>query len=115
MGRRKQPVYIALKSREPFSFAGLWEAWTSPDGQEIRSCTIITTEANDVLKPIHDRMPVILAKDAEAIWLDPTIQEPERLLSLLKPYPSVEMEVYPVSPKVNSPANDVPECIELLR
>jgi putative SOS response-associated peptidase YedK len=114
IGRRKQPVYIAMKSREPFSFAGLWESWTAPDGEEIKSCTIITTEANELLKPIHDRMPVILAKDAEAIWLDPTIQEPERLLSLLKPYPSVEMEVYPVSPKVNSPANDGPGCIQPL-
>ena len=113
-GRRKQPVYIALKNREPFGFAGLWEAWTSPEGQEITSCTIITTEANEILKPIHDRMPVILNHDAEAVWLDPTIQDSARLLPLLKPYPSEEMETYPVSTKVNSPANDGPECINPL-
>ena len=114
VGRRKQPVYITLKTREPFSFAGLWESWTSPDREEMKTCTIITTEANELLKPIHDRMPVILVKDAEAIWLDPTMQEPERLLSHLKPYPSDEMEVYPVSAKVNSPANDGPGCIQPL-
>src|SRR3990170_4108942 len=85
-GRRKQPVYIALKTREPFSFAGLWETWTSPDGQEIKTCTIITTEANDLLKPIHDRMPVILTREAEAVWLDPTSQDSARLLPLLRPY-----------------------------
>jgi putative SOS response-associated peptidase YedK len=112
--RRKQPVYIALKSREPFSFAGLWESWTAPDGQEIKTCTIITTEANEILKPIHDRMPVVLSKDAEAVWLDPTVQDPAKLLPLLKPYPAEEMEVYPVSTKVNSPANDGPGCIQPL-
>lgn len=114
VGRRKQPVYITLKSREPFSFAGLWETWSSPEGQEIKSCTIITTEANELLKPIHDRMPVILTREAEAVWLDPTIQDPERLLSLLKPYPAEEMEVYPVNLRVNDPGNDDPECIEPL-
>lgn len=93
-GRRKQPVYITLKSREPFSFAGLWEAWTAPDGEEVKTCTIITTEANELLKPIHDRMPVILSNDAEGVWLDPAIQDPACLLPLLTPYPSEEMETY---------------------
>ena len=111
VGRRKQPIYITLKTREPFSFAGLWEAWTSPDGEAIKTCTIISTEANDLLKPIHDRMPVILSREAEAIWLDPTIQEPAKLLRLLKPYPAEEIEVYPVSRLVNSPRNETPECI----
>ncbi|MGH7409756.1 MAG: SOS response-associated peptidase [Candidatus Methylomirabilis sp.] len=110
-GRGKQPVYIVLKTREPFSFAGLWETWTAPEGKEIKSCTIITTEANELLKPIHDRMPVILTREAEAIWLDPSIQEPVKALPLLKPYPSEEMEVYPVRRLVNSPNNDTPECI----
>ena len=108
--RRKQPVYITLKTREPFSFAGLWETWSSPDGQEIKTCTIITTEANGLLRPIHDRMPVILTQEAEAVWLDPTIQEPARLLPLLMPYPADEMEWYPVSTRVNNPAHDKPEC-----
>jgi len=114
VGRRKQPVYIILKRRKPFSFAGLWEAWTSPEGEEVRSCTIITTEANDLLKPIHDRMPVILTKEAEKVWLDPMIQDPERLLPLLTPYLAEEMEVYPVSTKVNNPAHDGPKLLRLL-
>ena len=113
-GRRKQPVYITLKTREPFSFAGLCESWTSPDGEEIKTCTIITTEANALLKPIHDRMPVILTKEAERVWLDPAIQDTERLLSLLVPYPAEEMEAYPVSTRVNNPRSDGPESIEPL-
>lgn len=83
----------------------------SPEGEEIRSCTIITTNANELLRPLHDRMPVILAREAEAIWLDPAIQEPTRLLPLLTSYPSEEMEVYPVRPLVNSTENDSPDCI----
>ena len=115
VGRRKQAVYITLKSREPFSFAGLWEAWTAPDGEEIKTCTIITTEANDLLKPIHDRMPVILTREAERVWLDPAIQDPTQLLPLLVPYPAEEMEAYSVSQRVNNPAHDSPDCIQLLR
>jgi len=113
-GRTKQPFRIVLKNGEPFGFAGLWETWTSPEGEEIQRCTIITTEANELLKPIHDRMPVILTREAEAVWLDPTIQDPERLLPLLMPYLTEEMEVYPVSAKVNNPENDGPECIKPL-
>jgi putative SOS response-associated peptidase YedK len=110
-GLGKQPVYIILKSREPFGFAGLWESWTSPEGEEVRTCTIITTEASELLKPIHDRMPVILTSEAEAVWLDAAIQEPGALLPLLKPYPADEMEWYPVSTRVNNPAHDGKECI----
>ena len=113
--RTKQPFYIVLKSREPFGFAGLWETWTSPDGEEIRTCTIITTEANELLKEIHDRMPVILVRETEVIWLDPTIQDPARLLPLLRPYPAEEMEAYPVSTRVNNPSHDSQECIVSLR
>src|SRR5574337_21046 len=113
--RGKQPFYLALKSREPFGFAGLWDTWMSPESEEIRSCTIITTDANELLLPIHDRMPVILTQEAEAIWLDPAIQEPTQLLPLLKPYPAEGMELYPVSTRVNSPAHDGPECIKPAR
>jgi putative SOS response-associated peptidase YedK len=114
LGTVKQPLHIVLKSREPFGFAGLWEHWTSPEGEEILSCTIITTEANELLKAVHDRMPVILTRDAEAVWLDPKIQEPEKLLPLLKHYPADQMEYYPVSQQVNSPAVDKPSNIEPL-
>ena len=110
-GRGKQPFRIVLKSREPFGFAGLWDTWTAPEGEAIRTCTIITTETNEVLKPIHDRMPVILTREAEAAWLDLTMQDPALLLSLLKPYPAQEVEAYPVSPWVNNPLHDTPECV----
>lgn len=109
-GSVKQPVRIVLKDREPFGFAGLWEEWLSPDGEGILSCTIITTEANELLKDVHDRMPVILPREKEGVWLNPDTPLPE-LSSLLKPYPSDEMEFYPVSQTVNSPANDSPDCI----
>jgi putative SOS response-associated peptidase YedK len=111
LGKVKQPVHIVLKSREPFGFAGLWEHWKSPDGEEILSCTIITTEANELLKAVHERMPVILTLEAEAVWLDPKIQEPEKLLPLLKQFPSDKMEFYPVSKEVNSPTFDKPSNI----
>ncbi|HUK82266.1 MAG TPA: SOS response-associated peptidase [Verrucomicrobiae bacterium] len=110
-GKLKQPVRIVLKSREPFAFAGLWELWNSPEGEEVLSCTIITTTANELLKQVHERMPVILPREAEAEWLDPNIQDPEKLLPLLKPYRSELMEFYPVDRIVNSPSNDTPQCI----
>jgi len=114
-GRAKQPFYIVLKSREPFGFAGLWETWIAPDGEETKTCTIITTEANELLKPIHDRMPVILTWEVETIGLDPTIQDQTLLLPLLRPYHAEEMEAYPVSQWVNRPNHDSPECIEPVR
>jgi putative SOS response-associated peptidase YedK len=109
-GNVKQPVRIVLKSREPFGFAGLWETWEPPQGEPIQSCTIITTQANELQKEVHDRMPVILPRDKENLWLDPDA-ELARLLDLLKPYPSSEMEFYPVSRAVNLPQHDVPDCI----
>jgi putative SOS response-associated peptidase YedK len=107
----KQPMCIRLKSKEPFGFAGLWEHWNSPAGEEVLSCTIITTGVNELLKDVHHRMPVILPREAEAVWLDPKIQDPDTLLPLLKPYPSELMEYFPVDRIVNSPANDTPQCI----
>ena len=110
-GKLKQPVRIVLKTREPFGFAGLWEHWKPPAGDEVLSCTIITTEANELLKQVHERMPVILARKDEEAWLDPNTQEAEKVLPLLKPYPANLMEFYPVSRVVNSPANDTADCI----
>lgn len=115
LGKLKQPVRIVLKNRETFGFAGLWEKWKSPEGEEITSCTIITTEANELLKTVHDRMPVILTREDEAVWLDPKTQETEKLLPLLKQYPSDKMEFYPVSRDVNSPAVDKPSNIEPIK
>jgi putative SOS response-associated peptidase YedK len=109
--KSKVPHYIRLKSGIPFVFAGLWDLWQSPDGSEIRSATIITTEPNELMATLHNRMPVILPRRTYAQWLDPAPQGPNRLQNLLVPYPTEEMEAYPVSSLVNSPANDKAECI----
>jgi putative SOS response-associated peptidase YedK len=106
----KQPYYIRMEDGSPFAFAGLWESWQ--DGKEIRSATIITTDANDVVAPIHNRMPVILHPEDYELWLDPDFDEREPLTTLLKPYPTETMEAYPVSRRVNSPSNDEPSVIE---
>jgi putative SOS response-associated peptidase YedK len=107
----KIPHHIRLKSGKPFAFAGLWEHWQSPDGSEIKSATIITTSPNELMTPIHNRMPVILQHEAYSRWLDPTPLSPVDLNSLLIPYPAGEMIAYPVSTLVNSPANDLPEVL----
>jgi putative SOS response-associated peptidase YedK len=110
-GKSKTPMYIQLKSGEPFAFAGLWEAWRSPDDDTLLSCAIVTTTPNTLMAKIHDRMPVILKPDAYERWLDPAEQPPDKLSGLLKPYAASQMKAYPVSRLVNSPANDTPECI----
>jgi putative SOS response-associated peptidase YedK len=111
-GSAKIPLFIHLKPERPFGFAGLYEIWTPPLGEPLVTCTIITTEPNQLVKPIHDRMPVIVPKDAEDFWLDPDVEDRTRLLDLLQPYPSDEMAAYVVSKLVNSVKNDSPECIE---
>ena len=110
-GKLKVPYYITLKSARPFGFAGLYERWVSPEGEEINSCTIITTQANGMLKPIHDRMPVIVDRKDEDFWLNPEINETERLSHILKPFDSDAMTAFEVGMIVNSPANNSPECI----
>jgi len=106
----KQPYRIFVKNNPIFAMAGLWERWKSPEGGSIDSFSIITTEANTFMKPIHSRMPVILKREDEKIWL--TGKNHEEILKLLKPYPSEEMDAYPVSKLVNSPRNDGPEVWE---
>ncbi len=108
---QKQPFFFHLRRQQPFAFAGLWETWRSVDGTVIDSCTLLTTEANGVLCPIHMRMPVILQPDDYARWLDPALCQPDPLLALLRPYPEAEMSVYPVSTYVNRATNDDPQCI----
>ncbi len=110
-GDKKIPTYIRLKSKKPFAFAGLWETWNQEKNQPIHSCTIITTEANPLLKPVHHRMLVILKKTDYDLWLDPTAVKPETLQHLLEPYDSNELEYFPVSTVVNSPRNNSPECV----
>lgn len=111
-GNRRQPVYIRRRDGGLFAFAGLWEEWQSPDGSPLRTCTIITTQPNSLIAPIHHRMAVILSPDSEETWLDPSVRDPSQLLALLQPYPSEELVAYAVSPRVNNPAYDDPSCIQ---
>ena len=91
--RIKKPLRFSLKSGEPFGLAGLYETWISPEQKPVNTCTIITTEPNDLLRPIHDRMPVIVKKELEDFWIDPSNHTFRDLLSILKPYPAVDMDV----------------------
>lgn len=109
--KAKVPHYIRLKSGRPFAFAGLWEDWHAPDGSQVKSATIITTQPNELIARLHNRMPVILPPDTYARWLEPAPRQPADLQGLLAPYPAEAMSAYPVSTLVNSPANDRPECI----
>lgn len=110
----KTPYRATLQNGKPFAFAGLWDSWKDEAGNEIRSFTILTTESNSLIRPLHDRMPVILKKEDEALWLDTTITELQKLDPLLKPYPEAEMKLYEVSPIVNTWKNDTPDCINPL-
>ncbi len=107
----KEPWYITLKDRPVFAFAGLWERWKDPEGEEVLSCAIITIAANEFMKPIHHRMPVILPAGAEARWLDPALKDRAALEALLIPYPSNLMQAHPVARTVNSPRNDSEQCV----
>lgn len=112
---RKQPMRIVRHDGAVFAFAGLWESWRPPEGDEvIYTCTIITTDANDTLRPIHHRMPVVVPPESYDLWLDREIDDPEVLLPLLRPRPNDEFRAYPVSTLVNNARNDVPECVEPL-
>jgi putative SOS response-associated peptidase YedK len=96
------------------ALAGLWEQWRSPEGEELESCTIIVTDANNLMKPIHDRMPVILAPEDWGTWLTPENKDTQALQNLLKPYPSEGIVAWMVSTLVNSPRNDLVGCVEAL-
>ena len=110
--RLKVPMYIRMESGKPFAFAGLWEMWHPPEGDDpVLSCTIITCAPNELMQQIHHRMPVILQPEAYELWLTTTEQPPDALNDLLKPYPTEEMTAYSVSRLVNSPKNDSPDCV----
>lgn len=113
--KTKIPMYIKLLSGDLFAFAGLWESWNGSDGAHILSCTIITTEPNELMAEIHNRMPVILPPEAYARWLDPGEHSPAELNDLLQPFPASLMTAHRVSPIVNNPRNDSPECIEAVK
>jgi putative SOS response-associated peptidase YedK len=111
---KKQPHHFRFGDRRPFAFAGLWERWIDPDGERVDSCTIITTTPNDLVREIHDRMPVILDPADYEEWLEPVQLTQERLDALLVPHPPDDMEAVAVSTTVNNPRNDSPVCIEPL-
>jgi putative SOS response-associated peptidase YedK len=111
---RKRPVHYTLANGEPFAFAGLWASWRDPQAEAwLDSCTIITTTANGLVAPVHDRMPVILPRTAEAAWLDPEL-DPAAVDALLVPYPAEEMHAAEASMLVNSVKNDGPELLDPL-
>jgi putative SOS response-associated peptidase YedK len=109
--KAKQPYFIRLKDERPFAFAGLAEHWHRGE-QTIDSCTIITTEPNELMVDFHDRMSVILSPDDYDLWLDSEFEGKEKLLSQLRPYPAELMMAYQVSTLVNSPRNESAECVE---
>jgi putative SOS response-associated peptidase YedK len=111
-GKVKQPFFIHRKDGKPFAFAGLWSSWKDREsGETIETFNLITTSPNEVLQPIHDRMPVILAPEDFQVWLDPKVEDTERLQALIKPAPPEPFEAYPVSRAVNSPMSDRADLI----
>jgi len=109
--RQRAPFYVRRRDGEPFALAALWDVWRPRDAEPVASCTIITTDPNDLVAELHDRMPVILAPDAYDAWLDPSPLHPDALLPVLVPCPSEWLEAYPVSSAVNSADRDEPACI----
>jgi putative SOS response-associated peptidase YedK len=108
---KKQPFYFCLQDKQLFCFAGLWEQWKPSEKEQIASCTILTTQPNELVQAFHNRMPVILKPQDYDLWLDPQVQTPETLQPLLNPYPAISMTAYPVSTMVNNPKNNSRECI----
>lgn len=114
IGEAKVPFTIGMKNDLPFVFAGLWEGWRIPSTDEwLRTCTIITCDANELVSQIHPRMPIILPVEQHAVWLGET--EDGDLKALLRPYPADEMKMWPVSERVNSPKNDDPSLLDPIR
>jgi len=111
-GKLKMPVYVQLTGGDPFCFAGLYERWKSPEGNWIESCALVTTEPNELVAELHDRMPVILTPEQYDLWLDRSIDSLDPLRGLLVPYPAEEMRTIPVSRYVNDPNHEGPECVE---
>ncbi len=112
-GEIKQPFRIGMLDGAAFAFAGLWESWSgADDGEALESFTILTAEANRKLRPIHARMPVILAPEAYDAWLDASPETVDRARALLRPFPEHPMAFYRVSTRVNSPRNDDPDCLK---
>lgn len=110
LGKDKQPYCFTLNDDGIFGFAGLWDSWKSPEGKTVETCSILTTSANELVRDVHDRMPVILPRETYDLWLDPGFTRREGILELLRPLPAVAMRKYPVSARVNSVKNEDAEC-----
>jgi len=110
LGKSRQPYCFSRHDGGIFAFAGLWERWKTPEGSVLETCSILTTAANDLVREVHDRMPVILPPDAYDLWLDPAFNQRDAVLDLLKPLPSDALKKYPVSSGVNDVNNDGPNC-----
>jgi putative SOS response-associated peptidase YedK len=113
-GGRKQPFYVRAKSGAPFAFAGLWETWTGPNGEELDTAAIVTTSANKTLAAIHERMPVVVPPEAFDLWLNCAVVDATTASALIAPAPENFFEAYPVSTHVNRVANDDPKLVEPL-
>jgi putative SOS response-associated peptidase YedK len=109
-GKAKQPYCFEVNAGELFAFAGVWDRWRDPNGQWIKSCSILTTTPNAVTSAVHDRMPVILDRADYDLWLDPGMTNVEAVSAMLKPHDARTMRCYPVSTRVNHVANDDAEC-----
>jgi putative SOS response-associated peptidase YedK len=111
-GKEQQPYAVALADRRLMAMAGLWESWRSPGGERLRSFAIVTTSANDLLAPVHDRMPVILDPHSWPLWLNEEPADPEQLKALLVPYPADDMAIWPVDRRVGNVKNNDPALVE---
>lgn len=111
-GGKKQPFFFQMHDERPFVFAGLWDRWKSQEGEMIDTCTILTTEANDVLRPVHDRMPVILYPEDYDLWLDDDVRKSDLRYELLRPFPGSEMIAYPVSTLINNTRSQGAELVK---
>jgi putative SOS response-associated peptidase YedK len=110
VNKKKMPVWFHLKDNGLFGFAGIWDVWPGPEGK-VFTCAILTTTPNDLTQTVHERMPVILRPEAEAVWLDPSIDDPSKVMSVVGPYPADLMEATDVNPALNRPSFEGPECL----
>jgi putative SOS response-associated peptidase YedK len=114
VGGKKQPTHFRLLDGRPFALAGLWEHWEGPGEGPVESCALLTTEANDLVRPVHERMPVLVAPEHHALWLGERPAGPDALRALLRPWPASDMTAALVNPFVNNARNEGPRCLELL-
>ncbi len=113
-GSGKRPYFARVRGGAPFGMAGLWERWEAADGSAVESCTILTTDANGLLAPVHDRMPAIVPPGEYDRWLAPAVTDPGEVAPILAPFPEGQMEAWPVSTRVNRPTEDDPRLIDPL-